>query len=374
MVNDRAFSLSHDERPASAHHVVQECLTAVGIEQGQAGSGIDHVRQVRDELLRLLPLVLEVRCSADAFGHREEPLVTCSMSDQRVECGRFPGLQRGLEPEEAGRRASHRDLRLRYEICQSGPGEVPRLAQRSVLPEHQPRVHQSGQAPRGTSILGKREVEVPRLELHHLRRVSRARPQPVERDASLQVEHLHPRFERAADLLQPPIVRAIGDHSGHTVQQLERDGAIADVRDSHLPHESGELFARQHEVEHVRLHTLRWIGGLQLQLIQAHEHLSRFIALPRRERLIQRSTLTPGQLEECSESRVRSALVGLVGGQKLHDRVVFVADAKAGDGLSTVDVEDPHRRPERTGNARQKAGERQAAGEALQDESLGIVE
>ena len=51
-------------------------------------------------------------------------------------------------------------------------------------------------------------------------------------------------------------------------------------------------------------------------------------------------------------------LIGFVRREKFQNRVIFIPGAEARDPLSPVDIKDPHRSPEKAGNAREKITKR----------------
>ena len=61
--------------------------------------------------------------------------------------------------------------------------------------------------------------------------------------------------------------------------------------------------------------------------------------------------------------------VGFVGRLELHNRVVFAFHTEAGDGLATIDVENPQGNPFQTGDSRQETRKWPLRDEIVDDEA-----
>jgi len=94
---------------------------------------------------------------------------------------------------------------------------------------------------------------------------------------------------------------------------------------------------------------------------------------PALERLVGQDLLAIGNLQESPKTPGWRELISLIGREKLQKGPVFVAHAKTGDGLASVDIKSPGRTAHCTGDAGQKTGERGKVVVLVNDEAVIVV-
>ena len=218
------------------------------------------------------------------------------------------------------------------------------------------------------------EVKVAGLDLAHLGGVASAGLEAVEWETLVEVKDGHPGFEGAADLFQAAVVDAVGHDAGQAVEELEGQRSVAQVGDRHLADQGGKGLAGEDEVEDAGLDGVGNVGGLELKLVHADAHEGLVTRTPGGKGLVEGGgTFGAPELQKGAKAGVGCRLVGFVGRLELDDGVVFVLNAKAGDGLAAIDVEGPQGGAERAGDAGQEAGEGAPGGIVLDDEAALVV-
>ena len=211
VVNQGVLLTPQDEGPSTAQHVVEKRLTGIGIKTPRGTVGRNDVGELVGKPVNFLAFPLHVGWLGKTPLLAVDLFDVAGMADDAIQCRRLFWRQDPTRAEETARRPASGDLPSLAQICQGLHDEAVRFTQGCVLTKDDHRIDKGCQQ---SSRVIEPQVKVPGLELAHLGRVARAGLEPVEGHAFLQVEHRHPRFDRATNLLETAIVHTVGHDAG----------------------------------------------------------------------------------------------------------------------------------------------------------------
>ena len=139
--------------------------------------------------------------------------------------------------------------------------------------------------------------------------VGHAGAHAIERNALIEIEDFHPRFQRAAHLFQQRVVDTIGRDGRQPVEHFKCQRLLGNIFERDLPHQSREVFLRHGEIHDVGLQADRLVDLLQFQLVHADEHAA-IDPVRRREGFVKLRV----DLEEGAKAQIGRELIGFVGG------------------------------------------------------------
>ena len=320
-------------------------MPAVHIEHRVAGLGGDGVGQPAGHLNGPVVLFCKGIAGEHAGAQIGGPLLAFGLTDQQGVAAACARVQRYLTAEEAGRQDVFCYLSGGGPLHIGCGKEAHRAAQRAVVAKNMTGIHKHRH---GLAALGTGGGEV---YAQHLLDVAGILHTGTHAEISVAafLFGLHPRLGGLGHVLGVVQVDAEGQHSGHTVQQVDLHGPPGAVGQRDHAHQRSAPLLRQGEVGDIGLHAHAGIGDLQVVHADLHGLGGGGIAeglhgLP----------VHPQQGAEAHTARV---LVGLMRREKLHNGVILVFDTEAGDALPTVYIVAPHGHASFAGDAGQKTAE-----------------